>query len=209
LLSIFNSCSMRLRLRCSNSYSLADLQWCMVHVPDHVLTVRDLASHISRLLELSLRGGNAEPPQLLLDGFLVPQDEEVREVLRDDEVVDVEPNLPAAPLALPAPAETPTASSKRPLAAASDGKPEKRQRRANLPDSAVMALGWQPQDVKPAEVEKSKASTAPAEEDESSSDDEEPAPKAAARSRGKGASSAEAPAALANGGSDDASPAKQ
>eukprot|EP00441_Pelagodinium_beii_P035281 CAMPEP_0197633034 /NCGR_PEP_ID=MMETSP1338-20131121/9496_1 /TAXON_ID=43686 ORGANISM="Pelagodinium beii, Strain RCC1491" /NCGR_SAMPLE_ID=MMETSP1338 /ASSEMBLY_ACC=CAM_ASM_000754 /LENGTH=421 /DNA_ID=CAMNT_0043204617 /DNA_START=20 /DNA_END=1285 /DNA_ORIENTATION=+ len=210
---------MRLRLRCSTAYSLADLQWCMVHVPDHVLTIRDLATHVSRLLELSLRGGTAEPPQLLLDGFLVPHDEEVREVLRDDEVVDVEPNLPsaAAPvLALPAPAETetPSAGSKRPLALANlaDGKSEKRQRRANLPDSAVMALGWQPQEqAKAADVEKSKASTAaPAEDDESSSDDEA-APKASAdvaRSRGKGASSAEA-TVLNNGGSHGESSAKE
>mmetsp|Transcript_148810 Transcript_148810/g.284958 ORF Transcript_148810/g.284958 Transcript_148810/m.284958 type:complete len:522 (+) Transcript_148810:107-1672(+) len=82
---------MRLRLRCSSTYALGDLQRCMVHVPEHLQTVRDLAGHISRLLELNVRGGGAELPQLLLDGFLVPDDEEVRAVLRDDEVVDVEP----------------------------------------------------------------------------------------------------------------------
>lgn len=82
---------MRLRLRCVSAYDLGDLQWTMVHVPEHCRTVRDFAAHISRLLELGVRGGNAHPPRLLLEGFLVPHDEEVRSVLRDDEVVDVEP----------------------------------------------------------------------------------------------------------------------
>lgn len=82
---------MRLRLKSSSSYSLGDLQWCMVHVPDHAHTVGDLASHVSRLLELDGHGGDGKLPQLLLDGYLVPHCEDVRQVLRDDEVLDVEP----------------------------------------------------------------------------------------------------------------------
>lgn len=121
---------MRLRLRCSSAYKLGDLQWCMVHVPDSVLTVKDFAGHAARLLELNLHGGNAEPPQILLDGFLVPHDEEVREVLRDDEVIDVEPAEPgqASGLSLPKRGHEAleTAPAKRPKVA-----------------PAVMALGWQ------------------------------------------------------------------
>jgi len=107
----------------------------MVHVPDSILTVQDFASHVARLLELNLHGGNAEPPQILLDGFLVPHDEEVREVLRDDEVIDVEP-------AEPGKAAIPGIGSKRPPAVAGEG-PGKRAKVA-----PVMALGWQA-DAKP------------------------------------------------------------
>eukprot|EP00913_Durusdinium_trenchii_P014265 g13383.t1 len=113
-----------------SAYKLGDLQWCMVHVPDSVLTVKDFAGHAARLLELNLHGGNAEPPQILLDGFLVPHDEEVREVLRDDEVIDVEPAEPgqASGLSLPKRGHEAleTAPAKRPKVA-----------------PAVMALGWQ------------------------------------------------------------------
>lgn len=103
----------------------------MVHVPDSVLTIKDFAGHVARLLELNLHGGNAEPPQILLDGFLVPHDEEVREVLRDDEVIDVEPAEPGANGDL---------SVKRQAQASLEGPPGKRPKAA-----PVMALGWQPQ----------------------------------------------------------------
>lgn len=33
---------MRLRLRCSSAYALGELQWSMVHVPDHVHLVGEL-----------------------------------------------------------------------------------------------------------------------------------------------------------------------
>eukprot|EP00931_Biecheleriopsis_adriatica_P066288 TRINITY_DN40681_c0_g1_i1.p1 TRINITY_DN40681_c0_g1~~TRINITY_DN40681_c0_g1_i1.p1 ORF type:complete len:420 (+),score=144.27 TRINITY_DN40681_c0_g1_i1:37-1296(+) len=168
---------MRLRLRCHVAYALGDLQWCMVHVPDHVLSVRDLACHISRLLELNLRGGNAEPPQLLLDGFLVPHDEEVREVLRDDEVIDVEPTEPGTALqALPAPDAS---GGKRPLAAAA-AAPDGKKPRRNAQQAAAMALGWQPEatgSTGPAPKAKASAKVAQDDEesDESSSEEEQAA----------------------------------
>ena len=114
---------MRLRLRCGVAYKLGDLQWCMVHVPEHLHTVRDLAVHISSLLELDSHRavlGASQPPQLLLEGFLVPHEEELQAVLRDDEVVDVEPSEPSAQGLLPICAGSPagTVQAKRPLDAA-------------------------------------------------------------------------------------------
>lgn len=133
---------MRLRLRCGAVYKLGDLQWCMVHVPDSVLTIKDFAGHVARLLELNLHGGNAEPPQILLDGFLVPHDEEVREVLRDDEVIDVEPAEPSM--------ANGSLSAKRQAQASLEG-PGKRPKVA-----PVMALGWQPQSNAVPDAEDSK-----------------------------------------------------
>lgn len=128
----------------------------MVHVPDHAHTIRDLASHISRLLELNLRGGNGEVPQLSLDGFLIPYGEEVREVLRDDEVVDVEP-LDASAWPVLSASDVPLlAAGKRSAGAVNgaesdvtEGKlPCKRARQTGKGgvegSPAVAAIGWQP-----------------------------------------------------------------
>ncbi|CAE8640268.1 unnamed protein product [Polarella glacialis] len=200
---------MRLRLRCGTSYSLGDLQWCMVHVPDHVRTIRDLASHVSRLLELNLRGGGAEPPQLMLDGFLVPHDEEVREVLRDDEVVDVEPAVPGGAMpglaALPPPEQA--SGGKRSLAVAglpAAGVGSKRARNGQEP--AVMALGWQPREVvlaapkakakAPAVKAKAVAESEESSEEESS-EEEAPVQKGKALAEAKKAAAAAAAVASA------------
>lgn len=104
---------MRLRVRCNEQYDLGGLQRCMIHVPDHLLTVGDLLAHISRMLDLNLRGGGGELPLLSQGGFAVPAFQELRGCLRDDEVVDIDPRLavggllaqrPPQPLfALPAP----------------------------------------------------------------------------------------------------------
>ncbi|CAE7699065.1 unnamed protein product [Symbiodinium necroappetens] len=127
---------MRLRLRCGNSYRLGDLQWCMVHVPENVFTVRDFAGHVSRLLELNLHGGNAELPQILLDGFMVPHDEEVREVLRDDEVVDVE--------VLDSAGVEPSQGSHKRHQADLPGHGGNKRLKGSPAPAPVMALGWQP-----------------------------------------------------------------
>mmetsp|Transcript_114426 Transcript_114426/g.323482 ORF Transcript_114426/g.323482 Transcript_114426/m.323482 type:complete len:516 (-) Transcript_114426:121-1668(-) len=142
---------MRLRLRCSSAYALGDFQWAMVHVPEHALSVGDFAGHVSRLLELNLHGGDGELPQLLLDGFLVPHGEELRVVLRDDEVVDVERSDRIAGFGGATAAFG--ASSKRALEAPpsnggvagheASARDAKRQRGG----AAQMALGWQPPDV--------------------------------------------------------------
>jgi len=146
---------MRLRLRCGAAYSLGDLQWCMLHVPDHVHLIRDLAGHISRLLELNLRGGNGELPQLLLDGFLIPHSEDVRQVLRDDEVVDVEPREPGGGGVDLAAHSTP---AKRP--APSPSGASKRQRQEPAPP--VAAIGWQPPAEAPAPAAEGRAARAKA-----------------------------------------------
>mmetsp|Transcript_36430 Transcript_36430/g.64720 ORF Transcript_36430/g.64720 Transcript_36430/m.64720 type:complete len:369 (-) Transcript_36430:84-1190(-) len=137
---------MRLRLRCGASYRLGDLQWCMVHVPENVLTVKDFAGHVARLLELNLHGGTVELPQILLDGFLVPHDEEVREVLRDDEVIDIEPtdgNKVGSP-----------ATKRQPVESAGHVT----SKRAKIADAPVMALGWQPDSVTKPEAAKAPGS---------------------------------------------------
>ncbi|CAE7565642.1 unnamed protein product [Symbiodinium sp. CCMP2456] len=144
---------MRLRLRCGNSYRLGDLQWCMVHVPENVFTVRDFAGHVSRLLELNLHGGNAELPQILLDGFMVPHDEEVREVLRDDEVVDVEV-LDSAGV------EPSQGSQKRHQADVPGHGGNKRLKGSPAHEKPVMALGWQP-DPEKSDADKAVEAAAP------------------------------------------------
>lgn len=137
---------MRLRLRCSTAFSLGDLQWSMVHVPDHVRTAGDLAGHISRLLDLNLRGGGAHLPQLLLDGFLIPHGEDVRQVLRDDEVLDVEPGDGSAVggaliLAIePAPTSGKRLAAAVPAGAEAAAPKAKKQRQA---DGGLQAIGWQ------------------------------------------------------------------
>mmetsp|Transcript_34263 Transcript_34263/g.95611 ORF Transcript_34263/g.95611 Transcript_34263/m.95611 type:complete len:382 (-) Transcript_34263:137-1282(-) len=164
----------------------------MVHVPDHVHLVGELAGHISRLLELNLRGGNAELPQLLLDGYLVPHGEDIRQVLRDDEVLDVEPRECAAGSATTsALALAAVAPQKRPAPAAGVGAAgAKRQRQA----PAAAAISWQPPTaavcesgaapkVKTARPESSSSSS------EESSDEDETEPAApstgVARARGR------------------------
>lgn len=124
----------------------------MVHVPDHLSTVRDLAEHISKLLELASHriGPGTEPPQLLLDGFQVLDDEEIHSVLRDDEVVDIEPtegmlSLAAQP-AWSSPGATGSAS-KRPLDWSIDSKADAKRPKGGKggkgSSPAPMALGWQ------------------------------------------------------------------
>lgn len=101
---------MRLRLRCSDAYSLGDHQYVLVAVPGHLVTVGDFSSHVFRLLELGSRGGG-DLPQFFVQGFLVSHCEELRALFRDDEVVDVQPGRCAEasarkrvlPLELPAP----------------------------------------------------------------------------------------------------------
>lgn len=208
---------MRLRLRCSSAYKLGDLQWCMVHVPEHLRTVQDLALHISNLLELNSRRAGAsgtEPPQLMLEGFLVPHDEEVRAVLRDDEVVDVEPSVPTPqgllPLAAQAAWSSPAASGKRPLgqdSASSGAAAGKRHRGGKGAPAApaAMAIGWQSPDVS------SKASAAPppapaaaaaaaTEESSSDSSGEEDAPPRGESKLKAGASKAVLPKSAAAAG---------
>jgi len=143
---------MRLRLRCSSAYSLGDFQCCMLHVPEHTRTVRDLAAHVSRLLELNIRGGQGDLPQLLLGGFLVPHEEEVRQVLRDDEVVDVEPPGNVAiggnRLALQGPSHAKRSLALPALPAVGDsgernGAAAPKKARGAGSRDATMALGWQ------------------------------------------------------------------
>lgn len=174
---------MRLRLRCNAAYSLGHLQMCMVHIPEHVRTVKELASHVSRLLELNLRGGNAEPPQLLLDGFLVCHEDEVREVLRDDEIVDIAPSGASA--------SSDSGTGKRPLALA-NGEASAKKARQNGTEAAVMAIGWhapaasRPEAPKAAAKPVAKPATKPVakaavEDDDEDSDvdeDDEEAPRA-------------------------------
>lgn len=199
---------MRLRLKCSSAYKLGDLQWCMVHVPEQLHTVRDLAVHISNLLELDEHreggAGKAAPPQLLLEGFLVPHEEEVRAVLRDDEVVDVEPfeapSLGLVPLAAQPAWSSPAgvAGGKRPLDAASNGvAAEKRQRGGRKNTAAVapatMAIGWQsPETSSKAQSAAPAAKAADSEEDEESDEEDE--------DEGNKKSAAKAAAAPAAGG---------
>jgi len=147
---------MRLRVRCGTAYKLGDLQWCMVHVPEHLHTVRDLAMHISKLLELDshcVGSTSTEPPQLLLEGFLVPHEEEVQAVLRDDEVVDLEPCEPASQGLLSLAAQPAwgspiaAANGKRASETGVSGTPgEKRPRlggKGGASAPAAMAIGWQ------------------------------------------------------------------
>lgn len=93
-------------------------------------------------------------PQLMLDGFLVPHDEVVREVLRDDEVVDVEPNRVAI-TALVAQVPVSAAASttpKKPAAALDNGavheipakRPKKSGAAVTAAGAATPALGWRP-----------------------------------------------------------------
>lgn len=109
---------------------------------------------MSRLLELNLHGGGAELPQFLLEGFLVPHDEDLHEVLRDDEVLDVEPssNGTAAgalvpPLPLPAGAVSPLPRRKRQLPAEQTvrgvGGAAAVPKRSRQEGAGVMAIGWQ------------------------------------------------------------------
>lgn len=176
---------MRLRLRCSTQYKLGDLQWCMVHVPDHLHSVGDLADHISKLLELGShrQGKGAEPPQLMLEGFLVPHDEEIQAVLRDDEVIDIEPSetspegmlsLAAQPAWLSPGASGNTVASKRPLDWSVDSKPDaKRPRGGKGSVPAPMALGWQSAgSEKPAIQGKAAPQAAEDSDDEDSSDND-------------------------------------
>lgn len=146
------SSAMRLRVKCSSAYVLGDLQWCMVHVPEHIRSIRDLAGHVSRLLELNVRGGNGTEPQVSMDGYLIPYGEEVRNVLRDNEVVDVAP-MGAGCSTLMDASQTPQLASKRGSKdvngtdADTEGiTRDKRARRevgANG-HAAVAAIGWQP-----------------------------------------------------------------
>jgi len=145
--------AMRLRVKCSSAYLLGDLQWCMVHVPEHIRTIRDFAGHVSRLLELNVRGGNGTEPQVSMGGFLIPYGEEVRIVLRDDEIVDVAP-MDEGCSALLLASQTPQLTGKRDsndvhgADAGTNGRAQdKRARRGGAGtngDAAVAAIGWQP-----------------------------------------------------------------
>ena len=95
----FSSCpasdrgTMRLRLRFDESYGFGDSRRCiMMQVPKNVETVQELAGHIAQQLLPHNTSGHKEPPRLLLDGFHLCPYNEVKEVLRDDEVVDVFPS---------------------------------------------------------------------------------------------------------------------
>jgi len=146
--------AMRLRVRCGSAYLLGDLQWCMVHVPEHILSIRELAGHISRLLELNVRGGNGTEPQVSIGGFLIPYGEEVRNVLRDDEVVDVAPMDVDCSTLTNAASQAPQVTCKRGpkdvngADAIADGiAPDKRARRGGAGangHAAIAAIGWQP-----------------------------------------------------------------
>jgi len=145
--------AMRLRVRCSSAYVLGDLQWCMVHVPEHIRTIRDLAGHVSRLLELNLRGGNGTEPCVSMGGFLVPYGEEVRDVLRDDEIVDVAPLVADCSDFMVA-SQAPQLPSQRSTYdvngadAETNGIARDKRARCRGPgangDAAVAAIGWQP-----------------------------------------------------------------
>lgn len=143
---------MRLRMRCSQAYALGDLQWCMVHVPEHIRTIRDLAGHVSRLLELNLRGGKGTEPQVSVDGFLISYCEEVRSVLRDDEVVDIAPMGAGVSALMDAPQTLQLAckrTTKHVNGTDADAEGITRDKRARREvgangDAAVAAIGWQP-----------------------------------------------------------------
>eukprot|EP00929_Paragymnodinium_shiwhaense_P077126 TRINITY_DN3969_c0_g1_i1.p1 TRINITY_DN3969_c0_g1~~TRINITY_DN3969_c0_g1_i1.p1 ORF type:complete len:464 (+),score=163.97 TRINITY_DN3969_c0_g1_i1:112-1503(+) len=134
---------MRLRLRCGSAYALGDFQCAMLHVPEHCVSVGDFANHVVRLLDLNSRGGDGGLPQFLLEGFLVPHSEELRIVLRDDEVVSVERGDTLGGI-------FGAEAGKRPLAALENGSATpsqgKRQRTggAGKGSSGMMAIGWQP-----------------------------------------------------------------
>jgi len=129
----------------------------MIAVPEKARTVKDLAEHVASILDLRSHGGG-EVPQLIIGGFLVPHDEVVAGIFRDDEVVDVAPTLQhvawvqQSMLALPAASGTNAVKRSDPEAAVGSdvngavGSARKKVRTAapGAKDApAMMALAWQ------------------------------------------------------------------